>query len=277
MNILPIHSYEEYLEIDPGVYNFINDNKKEIEHSLDMHNNMNILASIWWYVYLIFNSDSLIENNLFTLEKLKESVSKWEKPDFTNLLGFIRMNYNGDDLHWNKDFNKLLKAINILSNKIDKKNLEYNQIKINFEDVKHSVRENISHFCNIDDYLINFKFSSYLWIDFYITPVLITLIIDLVHNSIKYSNIWTQINITVNQTKEAINISIADEWYWIKYEDIGKIFEYWKRLDNVWDEEWNGIWWAKLINEINKLWWELFIKSKVWVWTEVLFIIPNKK
>ncbi len=285
MNTLPIHLYEKYVEINPSIYDFIGDNKKKVEDSLVMHNNMNILTSIYWYTNLILENESLIESSVFTLDLLKKSILEWEKPDFAPLLGLIRLNYRDNELYWNKYFKKIIKAIELLDKKIDKKENEHNPIKINFEDVKHSIIENISTlkgWYNIsntqkipDGYYINNRFFSHLWIDFYISPILITLIIDLVHNSIKYSNIWTQIDLNINQTKDWINISVSDEWFWIKEQDIEKVFEYWIRLDNVWDEEWNGIWGYKLINEINKLWWELHVKSEVWVWTEIIFKIPN--
>jgi len=278
-DILPIVLDEllEFYEIDPSVYCVVDNTKTDIEASISRHNSRNILASISWYLYLILNNDNLVEGSYFIIDNLNNSLLKWEPLDFSYLLGFINLYYRGDNLHWDENFKKILKAISILKDKQTSERYSENKIKINFEDIKHSIIENISHFCDLDDYLINFRFFSNLWIDFYLKPVLITLIIDLVHNSVKYSDTWTKIDVTVNQTKEWITVSVADEWFWIKEEDIEKIFEHGKRLDNVGDNNWNGIWWAKLVYEIDKAWWELFVKSKVWVWTEILFRIPDKK
>jgi len=164
---------------------------------------------------------------------------------------------------------------------------EYTDIDISHSFIKDEIIEDIKILHSIslisskniveDWFYITFKFTSYLWDKFKIKPIFIELLIDLIDNSIKYSDIWTKIDVIVNQTKEWITISVADEWFWIKNEDIEKIFEHGKRLDNVGYNNWNGIWLAKLLHEINKAWWDLFVKSKLWVWTEILFKIPDKK
>jgi len=292
--ILPLHYLsedwkpQEYIEIDtsqqalnPNTVAVIDTIRDAfIKASSEYHNIINKLTAIIWDIdmFLDYNYD---ENIGIALDNLDKEILRWEIPDFWYFLWLI-LKYRWREIEKDEKFIELVNQIRFLEKRLMSKKLEYKDEYFSYNSIKSEVLKSISSEKQISFesrienwYYINFRLYSNLWNKFNLKPILVELIADLLDNSIKYSDIWTQIDVVVTQTREWITVSVSDEWYWIKEKEIDKVFKYKERLNNSEGKRGSGIWWFKLKKVVSELWWKLFFKSKPWVWTEILFRVPS--
>lgn len=121
-------------------------------------------------------------------------------------------------------------------------------------------------------YYISVNIDSFYWDELFIQSVLIDVLRDLVFNSVKYSKVWSDIYVSLNQSENNINIKIIDSWIWIKEDMIEEVFKTWVSL-----KEWTWLWLSKAYYVTKKLDWNLKVKTKEGVWTMFEINIPIKK
>jgi len=268
---LAIHSEGEKVRID--IERLLPDNSQIIQKAL-RHTTNNTLWVILWYMNIIFSQEDY-KKGYIIFAQLQDGFNNWYYIDCTSLINFIS---ETSYIEWKEyNYNKLLKYIKKLEKNISEENLycEVDCCKkiFTFEEINEIIINNPNISELIKWFIYNLQIKSFIENNIYIEPIIFDILVDLLHNSLKYSDDWTKINVEINQTSSCINISVSDEWFWIKKEDIQEMFKYKKRLNNSEWKEWNGIWWTKALYIINKLNWELYVKSKEWVWTKISVIL----
>jgi len=92
-----------------------------------------------------------------------------------------------------------------------------------------------------------------------------SLFYNLLSNSIKYNNLKWNIEIKINKK----SIIIEDNWFWIKKENLDKIFLRFYREEEHRNNQGLGLG-LSIVNKIIELNnWKIDIKSEVWVWTKI--------
>ena len=109
---------------------------------------------------------------------------------------------------------------------------------------------------------------------FYDSDRLKQVFINLVSNSLKFTENWGKIIIKVSPVKEKILFEIIDNWAWIPAENLEKIFEKFGQID--WSLQrnnkfWLGIGLALVRNILKDFWSEIKVKSEIKKWSNFYF------
>jgi signal transduction histidine kinase len=103
-------------------------------------------------------------------------------------------------------------------------------------------------------------------------------IINIIWNAVKYTkNDWLIIIKSFVKRKKLYIIS-KDTWIWIKKSDIPKIFSKFWQIKNSYTRDiwWTWLWLCIVQWIIDNFKWKLMVKSKVWIWSEFIMVLPFK-
>jgi len=118
----------------------------------------------------------------------------------------------------------------------------------------------------------------------YLEPVLLELTVDLIENSLRYSDSWSEVSCKISQNKKSCIISVSDLGKNLEIEslsseleedNLSKIFKDERRLDHP-DRVWIWLGATKLLNTLERLHWDIYIKSNGRRGTEITLEVPNK-
>lgn len=105
------------------------------------------------------------------------------------------------------------------------------------------------------------------------------IIMNLVKNSIKFTDNWWNISIVVNDWGDLICIDIIDNWSWIPKDKLDKLCKPFIQVDDAYvRNSQQGSWlWLYLSRRLVELfWWDFKIDSAwLWKWTTVSMYIPK--
>jgi len=275
---------------------------------LDSHSLLNILSGILWFLDLFKAQKIWVFKNTETsatclLNEMKNWVNIRAKGSLSDLFNFKNA--------FKKDLEKLeldslkeqtIKNIDLIFTLIDtfviqiekKRSVNSNAFQdVIIDDLKNNLTKIYKLIAKNSRWKYWIVFDKkkknnndyFIWLDFKSTfdqilkvPVVLEEIIrDLSLNSRKYSAIWSEILVTINQTTEKIVLIVQDEWIWIPEDEIKIVFWINNKVTNADSSKtWFWLWLTKTLHNVKTvLWWEVYIKSLEWEWTKIKIIIPN--
>lgn len=135
--------------------------------------------------------------------------------------------------------------------------------KINLKDIVDEILNDFKLEIEKKDINVNIKIKKDVFINSNKNYAYIY-ISNLIWNAIKYNKDSWLINIDYKWWI----LSIQDTWFWIKQEDINKIWDRFFKWDTSRNSTWFGIW-LSLVKKIGDIyWWEISVESEVEKWTK---------
>lgn len=98
--------------------------------------------------------------------------------------------------------------------------------------------------------------------------------INLISNSLKFTDIWWEVKIKASQKDKNILFEIIDNWIWIPENKIWKIFEKFSQVEcNLQRNNncWLWLWLALVKNILRDFWSEIKVESTFWKWSNFYF------
>jgi len=93
---------------------------------------------------------------------------------------------------------------------------------------------------------------------------------NIISNAINYNKWNNKLKIIINNK----NITIIDQWIWIKKEDLKLIFNRFYRSSNskIYSKEWTWLWLSIVKKITHMFWWKIIIESEENIWTKIHII-----
>jgi len=267
----------EKVKID--IEKFLPKNPEILNLSLD-HTMNNCFQVISWYLEMTYSKESLREGNILFHEIL-QNYRDWKEISLNKLKNFIT---HTEIKKWAlKSYSLLLDYLQEIEGQIDERNSiareeigNFSKEVLTFLEVENILKKKLRLLDISSKRNIQLNLTSFIEWSIYIEPIIFELITDLIHNSLKYSEEWSEITCEINQDYHNCTVSISDKGRGLKREEIFQVFEHKKRLQHSDWQKWSWVWSTKLLTVLDRIFWELYVRSKEGVWTEVTFRVPNR-